>query len=456
MYLCDKVLLCHRRIGLRSLASAISLWPTIIPAPLSSPETAQWRQDGDDSVLWHDQVAGSTSVQVEGSGTANRVFSIIDAYIEGLLARTGSYPQALSGAIDWDTVDDAGFYTVNAGSVQTNTPTGVTLGACHVFTSQTYLVQIGWSFETSARTFTRTRPGGTGTPFGTWERIHIPINAIVELLEARTGDNRLNANALRLIADQIDAELGATDWRTGGIGSSDTAAQILAKLLTVDGSGSGLDADLLDGMTPAEVAALGVGSGFDLHDDVTDEITDALAASDRFVFSNENVAGAPNQWVPLSVLQSAIVSLNYLTVSLGLTTQDRARELIQLALAAAVTGNTEQNITVTHNADGTFDFAVIYPNQVTQADAEAGTSQIARLWTPQRVAQAIAALAPGGQTTGLNLAQVNARVQAGLMAAVEGNTETGIAVTYNPDGTFDFVVSGTTPTPTTHTRYGVA
>ena len=40
-----------------------------------------------------------------------------------------------------------------------------------------------------------------------------------------------------------------------------TAAEILTLLLTVDGTGSGLDADLLDGLTPAEVAALGGGGG---------------------------------------------------------------------------------------------------------------------------------------------------------------------------------------------------
>ena len=237
----------------------------------------------------------------------------------------------------------------------------------------------------------------------------------------------------------------------GGGGSPDTAAQVLAKLLTVDGAGSGLDADLLDGMTPAQVAALGGGGSFDLHDDVTTELT-SLAASDRFLVSDENVTGDPNRWVSLTRLQAAILSINYLTVSLGLATQTRVGELIQNALAAAVTGNSETNITVVHNDDGTIDFAVIYPNQVTQAEAVDGTGVIARLWTPQRVAQAIAALAPGGQTTGLNQTQVDARVQAGLTAAVVGNTETGIVVTHNLDGTLDFVVSGGTPTQT-HLNY---
>ena len=161
------------------------------------------------------------------------------------------------------------------------------------------------------------------------------------------------------------------------------------------------------------------------------------------------MSGDPNRWVTLTRLQAAILSINYLTVSLGLATQTRVGELIQAALAAAVTGNTETNITVVHNADGTFDFAVIYPNQVTQAEAEAGTSQIARLWTPQRVAQAISALAPGGTTTGLNQTQVDTRVQVALMAAVTGNTETGISVVYNSDGTLDFVIGASQA----HTRY---
>jgi hypothetical protein len=52
---------------------------------------------------------------------------------------------------------------------------------------------------------------------------------------------------------------------TGPAGSPDTAAQVLAKLVTVDGTGSTLDADLLDGQdssyyaTAASVAAIGIG-----------------------------------------------------------------------------------------------------------------------------------------------------------------------------------------------------
>ena len=57
------------------------------------------------------------------------------------------------------------------------------------------------------------------------------------------------------------------------------------------------------------------------------------------------------------------------------------------------------------------------------------------------------ALGSGGQT----LAQVNSLIQTALEEAVTANTETGIAVTYNADGTLDFVVAAT-PAPS-HTSY---
>ena len=57
--------------------------------------------------------------------------------------------------------------------------------------------------------------------------------------------------------------------------------------------------------------------------------------------------------------------------------------------------------------------------------------------TPNRTDRYIA---PGG--TGIDVATANDLIQAALAASVTGNTETGIAVTHNPDGTFDFVVAG--------------
>jgi hypothetical protein len=47
----------------------------------------------------------------------------------------------------------------------------------------------------------------------------------------------------------------------GPAGTADTAAQVLAKLVTVDGAGSGLDADLLDGQSSAYYLALNNATG---------------------------------------------------------------------------------------------------------------------------------------------------------------------------------------------------
>jgi hypothetical protein len=64
--------------------------------------------------------------------------------------------------------------------------------------------------------------------------------------ETDTGKFKIG-NGSTVWASLVHFEAGAG----GGGGGSDTAAQILAKLVTVDGSGSGLDADLLRGTTPS-------------------------------------------------------------------------------------------------------------------------------------------------------------------------------------------------------------
>ena len=58
--------------------------------------------------------------------------------------------------------------------------------------------------------------------------------------------------------------------------------------------------------------------------------------------------------------------------------------------------------------------------------------------------------AAGGLTQDQVDARANARIAVALAAAVTGNTETGIVVTYNADGTFDFVIQAA---PQTHTNF---
>ena len=59
--------------------------------------------------------------------------------------------------------------------------------------------------------------------------------AVRTLLEALTGNEQLNAAALRLIADAVDTELGSNAWRTGGMGVGLTAAEIVALLESLTG-----------------------------------------------------------------------------------------------------------------------------------------------------------------------------------------------------------------------------
>jgi uncharacterized protein YjbI with pentapeptide repeats len=80
-------------------------------------------------------------------------------------------------------------------------------------------------------------------------------------------------------ADVRDGSLGTVDLSSTAVaslrgakgdpgtngtnGSPDTAAQVLAKLVTVDGAGSGVDADALDGLSSADLKpACGAGWGF--------------------------------------------------------------------------------------------------------------------------------------------------------------------------------------------------
>ena len=126
-----------------------------------------------------------------------------------------------------------------------------------------------------------------------------------------------------------------------------TGTQILAALLTVDGANSGLDADLLDGMTPAEVAALASASGFTMRSDAG---APAQALGDDGDWYINRTTGGFYEKV------SGAWELRYTDQvgAAGGLTQDqvdaRADARIAVALAAAVTSNTETGIVVTYNA----------------------------------------------------------------------------------------------------------
>jgi hypothetical protein len=90
------------------------------------------------------------------------------------------------------------------------------------------------------------------TALRTKQAIDVAINALVgaapaqldtlnELAEAITSNGDTSAALTALIAAKLDA-------------ANYTAADIMAKLKTVDGNGSGLDADLLDGLSSSSFA----------------------------------------------------------------------------------------------------------------------------------------------------------------------------------------------------------
>src|SRR5262245_14783142 len=73
-------------------------------------------------------------------------------------------------------------------------------------------------------------------------------------IDIGTVANDGTGDTLRVAFEKLNTDLAELfAWTIGG-GGSDSAAQILAKLLTVDGSGSGLDADLFDGLNSSAFA----------------------------------------------------------------------------------------------------------------------------------------------------------------------------------------------------------
>jgi hypothetical protein len=80
-----------------------------------------------------------------------------------------------------------------------------------------------------------------------------------DLLDGQQGayyQNAGNLNAGTIPAGRMPAHTGDVTSTAGGVALTLNAAQVLAKLLTVDGANSGLDADLLDGYQVSQIAKL--------------------------------------------------------------------------------------------------------------------------------------------------------------------------------------------------------
>jgi hypothetical protein len=86
-----------------------------------------------------------------------------------------------------------------------------------------------------------------------------------DLLDGQHGSyyqNAANLNAGTLPAARLPAHTGDVTSSAGSANLTLTASSVLSKLLTVDGTGSGLDADLLDGQHASVFAKLGTSVSF--------------------------------------------------------------------------------------------------------------------------------------------------------------------------------------------------
>tara|TARA_R100001460_G_scaffold2300_1_gene7568 strand:- start:1360 stop:2778 length:1419 start_codon:yes stop_codon:yes gene_type:complete len=231
----------------------------------------------------------------------------------------------------------------------------------------------------------------------------------------------------------INVEDGAT--------ADQTASEILTLLKTVDGNGSGLDADRLQDVDAAflrNASNLNSGTISDarLPSSISSDITGNAATATKLATAR-TIAG-------VSFDGSANISLNNnsITNGAGYITSTLTEEQVEDFVGGMVTGNTETGITVTYqDSDGTLDFVVASQTDNNFTD------------TLKNKLDGIAAGATNVTNTNqltngagfITATLTNEQVQDIVGGMVSGNTESGITVTYQDgDGTLDFSVASQT------------
>lgn len=182
-------------------------------------------------------IGTTTGPAVELSGIDNVRFSgnVIKTY-STLLSATDCTGVVIEGGTDQSVVDHG-----NLGSTET---IDVSVGSWQQGTldADCTITVSGYSTDIGAVVLLKIGQDGTGGHAIVWD-------PDVILLGGTDGQPAQGANSVTwflLWSDEGDSAI-----YLGIVGGGETAAGILTKLLTVDGSGSGLDADMLDGLSSA-------------------------------------------------------------------------------------------------------------------------------------------------------------------------------------------------------------
>jgi hypothetical protein len=125
---------------------------------------------------------------------------------------------------------------------------------------------------------------------------------------------------------------------------------VLAKLITVDGAGSGLDADLLDGQSSAAFAAAS-------HTHTASQVTDFSTAADARITAAVGVSVQAydadlTSWSAIAPSAKADVASPSLTGTPLSTTATSTTNTTQIATTAFVKSNLAVKVTVASSAPG--------------------------------------------------------------------------------------------------------
>ena len=192
-------------------------------------------------------------------------------------------------------------------------------------------------------------------------------------------------------------------------------SELLSDLKTVDGVGSGLDSDTLQGYTPEQLITSG-GSG--LPPMSTGKIIvgqgDTIGQAKTLGGIATIDANGSMAYVANSISHTGLTDIGTNThVQIDSHIADSA---IHLSTAQSTKLAGIEAGATTDQTDAEIEAA--YNNQVpevTQSDAEAGTVTTVKRWTPQRVKQAIDALSGGG--TDANAVHVNVGAEIAAITA---------------------------------------